>query len=166
MKVLENKIQEQSKEISIRSKTIEELQYSLNILIEKYNELKKKYDVVNVQNKDNKIRNSSNKIFFLEKNYSFKILGENKINVIKVLEDENIRIKYKLFNINEEHDKFTHEKENEIHSLKQQLNELSSKYHILNEKNFQELKTLNEKFLIENNKLKEISEKSNKKYHK
>ena len=43
MKVLENKIQEQSKEISIRSKTIEELQYSLNILIEKYNELKKKY---------------------------------------------------------------------------------------------------------------------------
>ena len=169
MKLLENKIQEQTKEISMRSKTIEELQYSLNLLIEKYNELKKKYDVVIIENKEKKCLTFSLQNNIFVKNFSLKILGEIKTINLKVLEDENIRIKHKLALKSEEFDKLLLNKNEEILKLQKELNQISSKYsldlQIIDDKLKDTLK-MNEHYLRENNEQKDITDKLTKKYHK
>ena len=147
MKLLENKIQEQSKEIAIRSKTIEELQYSLNLLIGKYNELKNKYDGVLVEVKE-----------ISQKKIPVKYEKVNQINILFTslyknhslndLENENIRLKHKLHQQEEEFNNILSKKDKEIINNEKLVEDMKLNVH--------NLTALEETLKIKDNKLQEI----------
>jgi hypothetical protein len=160
----------------MRSRTIEELQFSLNLLIEKYNELKKKFDVVVSDVKERKLSNSNLKQLSFSSVVSFNFFGENlNQSNFKFLEAENIRIKHKLNQSSIEFEKFSLLKNEEIHNLQKNLNEISTKifqfenleenYNTLH-KRYIELEKNSKFVLTENEKNKEILERTKQKYYK
>ncbi len=174
MKLLENKIQEQSKEISIRSKTIEELQYSLNLLIGKYNELKNKYDGLIIEVKEIPQKKIAIKFGIVnEVTISFK--GDSKMNSIKEIENENIRLKHKLNLSEDEFNQILLKKNNEIDNLERLLEAMKEKIANLNtleetiktnEKKFEELSLNNQSIMKELSEINQNKENFIKKYHK
>ncbi len=174
MKLLENKIQEQSKEISIRSKTIEELQYSLNLLIGKYNELKNKYDGLIIEVKEIPQKKIAIKFGIVnEVTISFK--GDSKMNSMKEIENENIRLKHKLNLSEDEFNQILLKKNNEIDNLERLLEAMKEKIANLNtledtiktnEKKFEELSLHNQSIMKELSEINQNKENFIKKYHK
>ncbi len=174
MKLLENKIQEQSKEISIRSKTIEELQYSLNLLIGKYNELKNKYDGLIIEIKEIPQKKAAIKYGIVnEITMSFK--NDLKMNSIKEVENENTRLKHKLNQSEEEFNQILLKKNSQIDNLERLLDAVKAKivnFNTLeetnktNENKIQELSSHNQSIMKELSEINQNKENFIKKYHK